>query len=145
MLVDVVSKNGNLLLNVGPMPDGTIPEMQQKPLRELGAWLKKSGEAIYGTRPWSRAEGKTIDGKNLRFTANDDSLYATLLGGIENNEIVLTGLGLQENTRIQMLGSEKATSWDQRDGEIRISVPAVEPDVAASAFRITPLPIDMGD
>ncbi len=49
-LMDVVSKNGNMLLNVGPMADGTIPEMQKKPLLELGAWLKVNGEAVYGTR-----------------------------------------------------------------------------------------------
>lgn len=48
-LMDVVSKNGNMLLNVGPMADGTIPEMQKKPLLELGAWLKVNGEAVYGT------------------------------------------------------------------------------------------------
>ena len=49
-LMDVVSKNGNMLLNVGPMADGTIPEMQKKPLLELGTWLKVNGEAVYGTR-----------------------------------------------------------------------------------------------
>ena len=49
-LMDVVSKNGNMLLNVGPMADGTIREMQKKPLLELGAWLKVNGEAVYGTR-----------------------------------------------------------------------------------------------
>ena len=49
-LMDVVSKNGNMLLNVGPMADGTILEMQKKPLLELGAWLKVNGEAVYGTR-----------------------------------------------------------------------------------------------
>ena len=49
-LMDVVSKNGNMLLNVGPKADDTIPEMQKKPLLELGAWLKVNGEAVYGTR-----------------------------------------------------------------------------------------------
>ena len=61
MLVDIVSKNGNLLLNVGPMPDGTIPPVQADLLRGVGAWLKTYGEAIYGTRPWQRAEGITTD------------------------------------------------------------------------------------
>ena len=55
MLVDIVSKNGNLLLNVGPRADGSIHELQRKCLLGLGAWLDVNGEAIRGTRPWSRA------------------------------------------------------------------------------------------
>jgi len=77
-LVDVVSKNGNLLLNVGPMADGTIPEMQLKPLRALGKWLTVNGEAIFETRPWKRAEGKTKEGIDVRFTRNQNSLFAVL-------------------------------------------------------------------
>jgi len=53
LLVDVVSKNGNLLLNIGPKADGTIPEGMQKRLLALGSWLKKHGEAIYSTKPWT--------------------------------------------------------------------------------------------
>ena len=55
LLVDVVSKNGNLLINVGPRADGSIPELQLAAMRELGAWLRVNGEAVYGTRPWVRA------------------------------------------------------------------------------------------
>ncbi|MBI3469838.1 MAG: alpha-L-fucosidase, partial [Candidatus Solibacter usitatus] len=54
LLVDIVSKNGNLLLNIGPKPDGTISDLQLQRLRDLGAWLKMNGEAIFGTRPWVR-------------------------------------------------------------------------------------------
>ena len=62
MFCDVVSKNGNLLIGVGPRPDGTIPEQQQAPLRGLGAWLAANGEAIYGSRPWVITESVTTRG-----------------------------------------------------------------------------------
>jgi alpha-L-fucosidase len=55
LLADVVSKNGNLLINVGPRADGSIPELQQRAMTDLGAWLRRDGDAIYGTRPWIRA------------------------------------------------------------------------------------------
>ncbi len=61
-LVDIVSKNGNLLLDVGPEADGTIPAVQMERLQELGAWLKQNGDAIYGTHPWKQAEGETAEG-----------------------------------------------------------------------------------
>ncbi len=59
-LVDVVSKNGNLLMNIGPRSDGTIPDEVQQVLRDVGSWLKVNGDAIYGTRPWKTfGEGPT--------------------------------------------------------------------------------------
>ncbi|RME54724.1 MAG: alpha-L-fucosidase, partial [Caldilineae bacterium] len=90
-LVDVVSKNGALLLNVGPRADGTIPEPEQDILRGIGAWLAANGEAIYGTRPWYEfGEGPTqvlsgaftdtrrtpFTSKDIRFTRKGDALYA---------------------------------------------------------------------
>ena len=78
MFVDIVSKNGNLLLNVGPMADGTIPENQAERLRSLGRWLDRNGAAIFDTRPWQRADGVTTQGLDLRFTKADDALYVTL-------------------------------------------------------------------
>ncbi len=94
-LVDIVSKNGNLLLNVGPKADGTIPDDQQQVLMELGNWLKVNGEAIYGTRsyeiygegPTKIAEGHLSEDKNedlgaedIRYTQQKDGqLYATIM------------------------------------------------------------------
>ena len=94
-LVDIVSKNGNLLLNVGPKADGTIPDEAANLLRGLGAWLEINGEAIYGTRPWQiYGEGETevatghmtertnkaFTATDVRFTTKDDTLYAICLG-----------------------------------------------------------------
>ena len=80
MFCDVVAKNGNLLIGVGPRPDGTIPEVQQAPLRGLGAWLERNGEAIYGSRPWVVTESATTDGTPLRFTKSGEGVYALVLG-----------------------------------------------------------------
>jgi len=76
---DVVAKNGNLLLNVGPTRDGEIHPRERARLEALGEWLRTSGEAIYGTRPWRRAAGATACRVPVRFTAKGDTVYAILL------------------------------------------------------------------
>jgi alpha-L-fucosidase len=82
--VDVVSKNGNLLLNVGPRGvDAGIPEPQVRRLELLGSWLEHSGEAIYETRPWKRADAQASDGSEVRFTEKNQTVYAIVLGRLE--------------------------------------------------------------
>ncbi|MGM1016071.1 MAG: alpha-L-fucosidase [Actinomycetota bacterium] len=77
LLVDVVAKNGNLLLNVGPSADGTIPELQRVAMRELGSWMERNGESIYGTRPWVRALESS--GAPRRYTRGGDSVFVHAL------------------------------------------------------------------
>jgi len=77
--VDIVSKNGNMLINVGPRADGTIPEIQADRLRRLGEWLETNGEAIYGSRYWVVPEDETGD-VAVRYTARDEYVYAVLFG-----------------------------------------------------------------
>jgi alpha-L-fucosidase len=93
--IDTVAKNGNLLLNVGPRgSDAQIPEEQQARLKGFGAWIANNGDGIYGTRPWSRAEGNTGDGLEVRFTQKPGALYAHLLGTPRTTEILIEGADL---------------------------------------------------
>lgn len=104
LLIDIVSKNGNLLIGVGPMADGTVPEHQRRRLLELGEWLSVNGEAIYGSRPWHSAEGITKEGVRLRFTQKEEALYVILLGKPERKEITIKNLYPPKDAEIQLLG-----------------------------------------
>ena len=135
MFVDIVSKNGNLLLNVGPMADGAIPENQAERLRALGRWLDVNGEAIFDTRPWSRADGLTSLGLDVRFTATADALYATLLGTPAESEIRIEGLEAPTGARLQLLGREDDLVWRQEGSDLKIQLPNL-PDAHAHSIAI---------
>src|SRR6202012_587554 len=104
MFVDVVSKNGNLLLDIGPKADGSIPELQLTRLREFGKWMQTNGEAIYETRPWVRSDGQTTDGVPVRFTRKGNAVYAIVSEKPTSREIIIESLQLEEGSKVQMLG-----------------------------------------
>ena len=137
LLVDIVSKNGNLLLDVGPEADGTIPPVQMSRLVALGTWLKHNGDAIYGTHPWSRANGETAEGIRVRFTQKDSVVYATLLGEPKMNTVTIKSLTPKVGSTISLLGQEKTLGWSQEGENIKVTLPAKLPGKYAYVLRIT--------
>ena len=123
LLVDIVSKNGNLLLDVGPEADGTIAPVQMERLKALGAWLRQNGDAIYGTTPWQRAEGHSTEGDNLRFTRKGSSLYATILGEPKGRTVTIEDLPAHDGMQVSMLGESTPLKWSAEGGNLRVLLP----------------------
>lgn len=123
MLVDVVSKNGNLLLNVGPRPDGSIPEPQVAALQGIGRWLAVNGEAIYGTRPFSLRSGdETEDGLKVAYTTKENVLYITLLQSPQG-AFWLPNLPVDNGCTLTLLGTNQPITWQKEGDSISISPP----------------------
>lgn len=155
-LVDIVSKNGNLLVNIGPRSDGTIPEEVQATLRDIGAWLKTNGEAIYGTRPWDKfgegptaivegafhdSEAKRFTAADFRFTRKGNVLYVIQLSSPENGEAVIHSLdqtGLRQSTiaSVRMLGHDGLLKFAQLGDGLHIQIPFVPEGKYAYCFRL---------
>ncbi|MGH3384724.1 MAG: alpha-L-fucosidase [Nocardioidaceae bacterium] len=113
-LVDIVSKNGNLLLDVGPKGDGTIPELQAERLRDIGAWLDVNGEAIYGTTYSNHAEDDAAN-VPIRYTMKDGALYAIALDR-PGDQLTLGGdLPFEDATKVELLGSRGSLDWARAD------------------------------
>lgn len=134
--VDVVSKNGNLLLNVGPMADGTIPEIQRARLVGLGEWLNVNGRAIFETRPWTRAEGicRSAQGETpVRFTKKADAVFATLLGIPSGTEIVLSDVDANAVRNVKLLGQDAPLAWRVENDALVVAMPNGMPAACVAA------------
>lgn len=127
MLVKIVSKNGNLLLNVGPRADGTIPEAQANAILGLGQWLKINGEAIYATVPWTHPGETLEDGAEVAYTRKGNSLYIHILESSTTGMIEISRLKNFRDGRLYLLGTEKPLDWKFSRGKLRISLPPSMP------------------
>jgi alpha-L-fucosidase len=139
-LIDIVGRGGNLLLNVGPTADGRIPVIMQQRLVDIGAWLEVNGEAIFGSRPWDRAEKNRARDKSLAFTRKGEDLYVLCKGWPNTDGIWITGLRNTDQGDVQLLGHPGAVVWEPAPDGLRIFPPEVNPSTLscdyAWVFRI---------
>lgn len=136
MLIDAVSKNGNLLLNIGPKSDGTIPEGQRIPLLETGNWLKVNGEAIYGTTYWEKQEGETEDGKPVRYTRKGNNLYAIIMDENIGNILRIRELEIPREAQVSLLGSESDLRWEQEGSTLVVKLPEGRAEQMAYTIKV---------
>jgi alpha-L-fucosidase len=120
MLIEIVAKGGNLLLDIGPTADGRIPVIMQERLLQIGSWLKVNGEAIYETKPY----GKIAEGDFIRFTKSKDDqfVYAIALKW-PGEKIRLESLRAVEGSDIVLLGENTKIEWNQDDYGLEIICP----------------------
>jgi alpha-L-fucosidase len=160
MLVDIVSKNGNLLLNVVQTPEGDLEQDVMNILNEIAAWMPENGEGIYGTRPWIRyGEGPTTikqqeksrfgglkdvrpyEAEDIRFTMKGDILYAFCMG-IPVSDIKIVSLGRnarlssKEISTVRILGCKDELSWKQEAEALVVTKPAKLPAWPVITFKI---------
>jgi alpha-L-fucosidase len=156
MLVDIVSKNGNLLLNVVQRPDGSLdPEVEQM-LHEMADWIAVNGEAIYGTRPWLvygegpvRTQGGHFKedfkytAQDIRFTTKGKTLYALALGWPDDGQLTIkslarpTGQSGSKITKVSLLGYRGKVDWKQTDTGLVVTLPAQKPSPYTCGLKIS--------
>lgn len=157
-LIDIVSKNGCVLLNVGPKSDGTIPADQAETLLEIGDWLIVNGDAIYDTRCWKvfgegpteseegymseKAKQDKFVAEDIRFTTKNGKLYAIALDWPSNGQLEIKSLGKKDEhcqwdaKSVRMLGNDEELQWSQSDKSLMIELPTEKPNDYAYAFEI---------
>lgn len=153
LLVDVVSKNGNLMLNIGPRADGTIPQGAEDTLRSIGRWLKTNGEAIYGSKPWRvYGEGPTevvggtfqdtktkpYTAEDFRFTTGNGKLYAIELGWPVGGKATVHALKpVDKVSRVELLADGRNVPFTQDASGLHLTLPTHPVGTDAYVYRIT--------
>lgn len=164
MLVDVVSKNGNLLLNIPVRGDGSIDEQGRKVVEDIGSWMNANGECIYGTRPWkifgegpameeaaplsaqgfNEGKGKPFGSRDIRFTTKGDKLYAIVLGQPEDGKVMIKSLA--ENSEhftkpveeVELVSTGQQLKTERNSTGLVVSIPPTHSqDSYAVAIRIS--------
>jgi len=156
--VDIVSKNGCLLLNVGPQADGRIPQKAQEMLLGMGGWLKVNGEAIYGTRPWvvfgegpthmggggfSEAKDQPYTAEDIRFTTKGEILYAIALAWPDNGTLTIKSLPKPKHplagkvSSVRLLGYSGKLDWSQTASGLVVKLPSQKPCDYAFTLKIS--------
>ena len=162
-LVDIVSKNGNLMLNIPVRADGSIDEKERKIVEQIGEWMKINSESIYGTRPWkifgegpaqqntakldgpgfNEGKGKAFTQEDIRFATKANVLYATVMGWPQNNVLLIKSLGSQSPhhipniQKVELLGMSEPLSFEHTEQELSIKLPQQNANQPAHVFKIT--------
>jgi alpha-L-fucosidase len=120
-LVDIVSKGGNYLLNIGPGPDGTLDTQAYNRLKEIGNWMRVNGEAIYGTRMYKVFK----EGDHIRYTQSKDGKTKYIfLFTYPDDRIALSQMTCGPKAQLQLLGSKQALKWHKNGQQLWIDIPA---------------------
>ena len=161
MLIDVVSKNGNLLLSIPVRGNGTIDDKERKVLADIKAWMDINSESIYGTRTWKTFgegplaeavnpmnaqgfnEGQAYSAQDVRYVQKDGVVYATIMAWPEAGEFTFKAFGMTESSysgnvdKVELLGSNDAVVFEQDFQGLTVIVPSTKPNAIAPVFRIT--------
>jgi len=162
MLCDIVSKNGNLLLNIPVRGDGTIDDKEEVVLKGIANWMDVNKECIFGTRPWkvfgegpasegaalsaqgfNEGKGKAFTGEDVRFTTKDGVLYMIALG-VPQSDLQIKSLGTSAKLldhaihHVSLRGSAEKAQWSQTAEALTIKAPAKAPNEIALVFKIAP-------
>jgi alpha-L-fucosidase len=153
-MIDIVSKNGNLMLNIPVRGDGSIDEKERKIVEGIGAWMKVNSESIYGTRPWkifgegpaqqktakldgpgfNEGKGKAFTHEDIRFVTKGDVLYATAMGWPEDGKLVIKSLKKnsehfpKEIQKIEWLPTKQSLTFERNENGLIVSLPGKTSD-----------------
>ena len=130
-LVNTISRNGNLCLNISPKADGTIPDDQQQILRTVGTWLKTYGEGVYGTRAY-----KTSTERNVRFTCRGDSIVYVFVIGWNGKPFALQTLNNQSIDHVTSLADGQTVTFRHTDEGLLINATQTNVNTPVTGFKV---------